>query len=183
MKVIFPGNAVCSLFLTSLCIRTRGKGLSWRYRNVHPEGRASLRRCSHGYFHPIDILNSRHITLQDNNNSLHPHSHSRSIVCLWRPTISHFSHVRQLILLSLRLLDSALGVWICRRAVAGGTMLSLCPTLLIKPIHKSKMLPTATSSDNEGLSAATAAQTLSRQHKFDVFCVYTSHGSRVIICN
>lgn len=62
-------------------------------------------------------------------------------------------------------------------------MLSLCPTLLIKPIHKSKMLPTATSSDNESLSAGTAAQTLPQQHKFDVFCVYTSHGSHVIICN
>lgn len=111
--------------------------------------------------------------MQGNNNSLHPRSHSWSIVCLWRPTISHFSHVRQLIPLSLRLLDSALVVWICRRAVARGTMLSPCPTLLIRPIHKSKMLPTATSWDNEGLSAGTTAQTPSRQHKFDVFCVCT----------
>lgn len=46
-------------------------------------------------------------------------------------------------------------------------MLSPCPTLLIKPIHKSKMLPTATSGDNEGLSSGTAAQT--RQQKLDVF--------------
>lgn len=91
--------------------------------------------------------------MHDNNNSLHPSSHSWTIVCLWRPTISRFSHVRQLIPLSLRLLDSALVVWICRRAESGGTMLSPCPTLLIKPIHKSKILPTATQWDNEGLSA------------------------------
>lgn len=119
--------------------------------------------------------------VQDNNNSLHPRSHSRSIVWLWRLTISRFSHVRQLIPLSLRLLDSALVVWIWRRAMAGGTMLFPCPTLLIKPIHKSKMLPTATSWNNEGLSGGTAAQAPSQQHEFVMFRVYTSHGSYFII--
>lgn len=72
------------------------------------------------------VPNSWHITYRI--TAIHFHTHSWSIVCLWRPTISRFSHVRQLIPLSPRLLDSALVVWIWRRAGAGGTMPCSCPS-------------------------------------------------------
>lgn len=141
-----------SVLSASLCIGNREKGDGWRRRTVHPKGRTGLHTSSHGYFHPIRHSQQWASCMQD-YNSLHPRSHSWSIVCLWRPTISRFSHVRQSIPQSLRLLDSALVVWICRRAEAGGTMPYPCPALLIKPIHKSKILPTATSWDNKGLSS------------------------------
>lgn len=109
-----------------------------------------------------------------NHNSLLPRSHSWSIVCLWRPTFSCFSHVRQLSPLSLRLLDSALVVWICRRTGAEGTMPCSCLTLLIELGHGSKILPTATPWDNKGLSAGRTAETLPWQHNFAYLCVHLS---------
>lgn len=103
-----------------------------------------------------------------------PRSHSRSIVFLWRLTISCFPHMRQLIPMSLHLLDSALVVWICRRAGAGGTMPCPCLRLHIKLGHGSKILPTAAPWDNKGLSAGRAAKTLPWQHDLAYLCVHLS---------
>lgn len=111
-----------------------------------------------------------------NYDSPFPLPHSWSIVCLWRRTISWFSHVRQLIPLSPRLLDSTLVVWIWRRARAGGTMPCSCPRLHIKLGHGLKILPTATTQDNKPLSAGGTAQTLPWQRNFVYLCVYTSSG-------
>lgn len=115
-----------------------GKKKAEERRNAGPEARLSLRSRSHGYIHP---RRAHHVW---NRNSLPPRSHSRSIVGPWWATFSCFSHVRQLIPLSPRLLDSALVVWICRRAGAEGTILI-------------SHLPTASMWDNRGLSAGTAA--------------------------
>lgn len=83
------------------------------------------------------VLNSEHITYRITTVRFHA-SHSWDIVCLWRRTISCFSHVRQLIPLSPRLLDSTLVVWIWRRAGARGTKPRSCPRLHIKLGHRSK---------------------------------------------
>ena len=106
------------------------KVILWRWRNVRPRALLSLHACSHGYIHPRRrSLRSQQWTHHIQNHSdPFPRSHSWGIVCPWRPTISCFSHVRQLIPLSPRLLDSALGVWIWRRAGAGGTMPCSCPS-------------------------------------------------------
>lgn len=134
----------------------------WRCWNERLQAALSLHTCSHGYIRPRQRSSrsqqwTHHI---QNHGGLFPRSHSWGIVCPWHRTISRFSHVRQLIPLSLRLLDSALVVWIWRRAGAGGTMPCSCPRLHIQLGHGSKILPTATTQDNKALWAAGAAQTL-----------------------
>lgn len=134
------------------------------YTHAHTDIRICLHRRS---------LRSQQWTHHiQNHDSPFPRSHSWGIVCLWRQTISCFSHVRQLIPLSLHLLDSALVVWIWRRACAGGTMPCSCPRQHIKPGHGSKILPTATTWDNRPLSAGGAVQTLPCQRKFVYLCVH-----------
>lgn len=59
----------------------------------------------------------------------------------------------------------------------GGTMPCSCLRLLIKPGHRSKILPTAAPRDNRGLSAGRTAQ---EESSCCVFCVYTSPGNVTI---
>lgn len=141
-----------------------------------PQALLNLHACSHGYIHPHRrSLSSQQWTHHvQNHTSTLARSHSWAIVCLWRPTISCFSHVRQLIPLSPRLLDSALVVWIWRRAGTGGTMPCSCPRLRINFGHGLKILPTATPWDNKALSAGGAAQTLPWQRTLVYSCVHLS---------
>lgn len=142
--------------------------------NVWPEVCLSLRECSHRYISLAFFKFPTVTHIQIHYSVQLPRSHSRSIVFVWCLTISCFPHMRQLIPISPRLLDSTLVVWICTRAGTGGTMPCSCLRLYIKLGHGSKILPTATPWDNKGLSAGRAAKTLLWQHGFAYLCVHLS---------
>lgn len=161
----------------SLCLRIRKEEQSLREQSQFASSIRSAYMCDHMDISTLSgvlyVLNSERITYRTATVGFY----ALIAGALFASDARHFAafpHVRQRILPSLRLLDSTLVVWICRRSGAEGTMPRSCPRLFIKLGHGSKILPTAAPWDNKGLSAGSLAQTLPWQHYLAYMCAHLS---------